>query len=70
VEEGARMNETIMNAMGYSQKVERGKRGLCALCAEPVRMEEFRDALSMKEYGISKMCQSCQDDVFGTDKEV
>jgi uncharacterized CHY-type Zn-finger protein len=35
----------------------------CVLCGEDVG--EFRDELSIKEYGISGMCQSCQDDVFG-----
>ena len=27
----------------------------------------FRDELSRKEHGISGFCQSCQDDIFGTD---
>lgn len=27
--------------------------------------DEFRDALSEKEFGISGLCQSCQDSVFG-----
>jgi len=35
----------------------------CALCKEDAGT--FRDSLSEKEYGISGMCQSCQDDVFG-----
>ncbi len=26
---------------------------------------EFRDELSRKEHGISGICQSCQDDIFG-----
>lgn len=36
---------------------------LCPLCTEPIG--EFRDMLSQKEYGISGMCQNCQDKVFG-----
>lgn len=32
-------------------------------CGEPVT--GFRDALSEREYGISGMCQNCQDEVFG-----
>ena len=28
---------------------------------------EFRDEISRKEHGISGFCQSCQDDIFGTD---
>ena len=30
---------------------------------------EFRDELSRKEHGISGFCQSCQDDIFGSDDE-
>ncbi len=37
--------------------------GICAICGG--RAEEFRDALSIKEYGISRMCQRCQDEIFG-----
>ena len=29
---------------------------------------EFRDELSKKEYSISGLCQSCQDDVFGEEE--
>lgn len=34
----------------------------CPLCRKPIG--EFRDELSLREYGISGMCQSCQDKVF------
>jgi hypothetical protein len=36
---------------------------LCVFCQKPAT--DFRDALSIKEYTISGMCQSCQDDTFG-----
>lgn len=32
-------------------------------CGKPIG--EFRDELSRKEYTISGMCQSCQDELFG-----
>ncbi len=35
----------------------------CVTCGDPVG--EFRDALRQKEFGISGMCQKCQDSVFG-----
>lgn len=35
----------------------------CVTCGGPAT--EFRDELSRKEYGISAMCQKCQDGVFG-----
>jgi hypothetical protein len=36
--------------------------GQCPMCASPIG--EFRDSLSVKEFKISGMCQSCQDEVF------
>lgn len=38
----------------------------CVTCgSEKTKEADFRDALSVKEYRISKMCQTCQDSVFG-----
>jgi len=39
--------------------------GMCPTCQNEVK--EFRNALSLKEFGISGMCQACQDSVFGPD---
>ena len=39
----------------------------CVICGGPAT--EFRDALSRKEYGISGMCQKCQDKVFGAEED-
>jgi hypothetical protein len=38
--------------------------GECCMCHSDVRINGFRDALSEKEFGISRMCQSCQDVAF------
>tara|TARA_Y100000310_G_scaffold69211_1_gene64671 strand:- start:5708 stop:5920 length:213 start_codon:yes stop_codon:yes gene_type:complete len=38
----------------------------CATCGGPANI--FRDALSSKEFGISGMCQDCQDKVFGVEE--
>jgi hypothetical protein len=35
----------------------------CALCGEEAT--EFDNEISKREYGISRMCQVCQDKVFG-----
>ena len=37
----------------------------CVMCGKPA--ESFRDELSRKEYGISGLCQHCQDQVFCED---
>ena len=39
------------------------KEKICVFCHKPVG--EFKDALSQKEFGISGLCQKCQDGIFG-----
>jgi hypothetical protein len=41
--------------------------GICLTCDESkgLKATSFRDDISRKEYAISAMCQSCQDDIFG-----
>ena len=39
----------------------------CVSCGEVAG--EFRDELSRKEYGISGLCQTCQDGIFGVGEE-
>ena len=39
----------------------------CSWCDKP--NFKFRDTLSRNEYGISAMCQTCQDEVFGKEAE-
>jgi len=34
----------------------------CVSCGKPAA--HFRDQLSLKEYGISGLCQRCQDEIF------
>ncbi len=41
--------------------------GICTTCGDKVG--EFRNHLSLKEFGISGMCQKCQDSVFGVKKK-
>ena len=44
--------------------------GTCVSCdAEGIIASSFSDDLSRKEYSISGMCQSCQDDLFGADED-
>ncbi len=41
--------------------------GQCVSCGE--FNLEFRDELSRKEYGISGLCQCCQDNIFGGEED-
>lgn len=46
-------------------KTECEEQNICVFCHKQVDMENFRDKISKKEYGISGLCQKCQDDTFG-----
>lgn len=37
----------------------------CRLCNKNVDITKFRDYLSEKEWNISRICQECQDSIFG-----
>lgn len=60
------MNEDIMRAMNFEKEVDRAKAGKCPFCDAVINMNDFKDVLSVKEYGISGLCQRCQNKVFGT----
>lgn len=50
----------------FPQMADRVMSGLCVTCdSKRLRGIDFRDDLSRKEYGISGMCQKCQDVAYG-----
>lgn len=63
------MNPEIMKQLGLGHVVEQVKRGECPYCNKPVDLTKFRDPLSVKDYGITGMCQSCQDEFFKPGEE-
>ena len=58
------MNDDLMRNAGFGREVNRKNAGYCPLCTKPINMEDFKDALSKKEFTISGMCQTCQDSIF------
>lgn len=43
--------------------------GVCVACgSQKVGREDFRNKKSAEEYEISRLCQVCQDKVFGKDR--
>ena len=48
----------------FPSKVAAIKADKCPECMQPIKKEDFRDELSIKEYGVSGMCQKCQDKVW------
>ncbi len=59
------MNKEIMKHTGFAEQVDLVEDKKCPLCSKDIKMDSFRDKLSVKEYHISGMCQQCQDDIFG-----
>lgn len=39
----------------------------CPTCTTRFRVSELRNDISVREAGISGMCQKCQDSIFGED---
>lgn len=67
VRESLKDNEhkkNILRGAGFDKEVKRVEFNLCPFCGQPVRIEDFKDALSRREYEISGMCQTCQDAFF------
>jgi len=62
-EKAAGIDNFLKNELGYDRKGSIEK-NVCAVCYEPVDEFKFKDELSLKEYRISGMCQSCQDKIF------
>ena len=44
------------------EALERIKNGICVTCEKEIT--GFRDPISLREHGISGLCQDCQDSVF------
>lgn len=47
----------------FKKEADNIKKGACATCGGEVG--KFKNAASEKEYGVSGMCQKCQDKIFG-----
>ena len=39
----------------------------CPSCGKKIELDEFRNEISVREWRISRLCQKCQDSVFGED---
>jgi hypothetical protein len=57
-------NKSMLIATGFEEQVRNREQGLCAFCAKAVKETDFEDELSKKEFNISGMCGSCQDQTF------
>jgi len=63
------MNEKIMRAFGLGDMVDAVHAGNCPFCKKPVNVEDFKDAISRREFAKSGICQPCQDSFFDQGEE-
>lgn len=57
------MNEEIIKVI-FGEITNRLNNHLCSMCGQKIDESDFRDEISKREYGISGMCQQCQDKIF------
>lgn len=55
-----------LNLYGRSRNIALAA-GQCVKCGQ--YNLKFRDSISLKEYGISALCQTCQDEIFGGEED-
>lgn len=62
--------ENFLNGLGI-RLFGRDRNSSCCVCCgnTNVSRNDFRDNLSWKEFGISRMCQQCQNSVFDGDED-
>ena len=60
------MNDDIMRQAGLGHMVDKVHKGVCPTCNRKDAKSTINDdKLSIKEFKISGMCQTCQDNIFG-----
>lgn len=57
------MNEFVKKM--FPEMVARKEAGQCPTCDKDPQKEGFKDELSKREFELSGMCQTCQDETFG-----
>ena len=56
----------MLKSLGFSEEVKNIEKNVCAFCGtDKVKPEDFRDNISLREYYISGLCQTCMDKIFG-----
>jgi len=57
--------DSLLQEMFGIDRTETISENKCVFCGKPVLGRDFRDEQSLKEFTISGICQSCQDEIFG-----
>jgi hypothetical protein len=63
--EKAHAIDSLLQQMFGINRKESISENKCVFCRKLVSGRDFRDERSLKEFTISGICQSCQDEIFG-----
>ena len=59
------MEKEILKQLGFNDEVKLVESSKCPFCKKDINPEkDFKDDLSKKEFKLSGLCQSCQDEMF------
>lgn len=53
-----------LQTFGFEKQIQRVNNNLCPFCSKPIKLEDFTDIRSKKEFELSGMCQACQNKIF------
>ena len=67
-EKTVKIDSFLSTVFGYDRTYSINNH-ICTKCGKSVNPSSFKDAISIKEYGISGFCQECQDEIFTEDEE-
>ena len=56
-----RFGALIVHGPGGVKRLDEGK---CPACGGDIKLEDWKDEKSKDEFGITGLCQKCQDEVF------
>lgn len=48
----------------FPEQYARKQMRICPFCDNAISIGDFRDPISLREYEISGLCQTCQDGIF------
>jgi hypothetical protein len=63
-EKAPQIDKVITAIFGIDRKASIENK-TCATCGMEVKSDSFKNEISLKEFHISGMCQTCQDGIFG-----
>ena len=63
-EKSPQIDKVITAIFGIDRKASIENK-TCATCGMEVKPDSFKNEISLKEFHISGMCQTCQDGIFG-----